>query len=115
MDSSVVDPVSLGVMPLTARKALRVGFDIGGKNPTALIRTLTKINGWAIAELEPDMRPGALSGMGFLGKDESLIDVLATDNMSVVDEHRHGQRAGSDGAWRGMIQQESCGSIPMCG
>jgi hypothetical protein len=65
IDFSDVGPRSLGVMPVTARKALKTGFDIGDKNPTALIRTLTEISGRTIAELEPDMRPGALSGKGF--------------------------------------------------
>jgi hypothetical protein len=33
-----------------------------------------------IADLEKAMRPGALSQAGFLGKDERLLDVMATDN-----------------------------------
>lgn len=71
-------------------KKEKTGFIIGGKNPTALIRTLQSINGRTIAELEKDMRPGAESKVGtrkgFLGEGESLLAVLEMDNRYVVDE-----------------------------
>jgi hypothetical protein len=66
------------------------GFIVGGKNPTALIKTLKEINGRPIADLEKDMRPGAAgevgSRAGFLGPTESLLAVMAADNAYVVDE-----------------------------
>ena len=84
-DFTGVDPASLGVKPFPAEEDPRTGFVVAGKNPTALIRTLKGINGRTIAELERDMRPGAASEAGFLGKDEGLLDVLAADNEFVVD------------------------------
>ena len=85
-DFTNVDPASLGVEPVPAEEDPRTGFVVGGRNPTALIRTLTEINGRTIAELEEDMRPGAASRAGFLGEDEGLLDVMAADNETVVDE-----------------------------
>jgi hypothetical protein len=67
-------------------KDAKTGFIIGGKNDTALIKKLTEINGRKIAELEKEMRPGVSSTAGFLGKDESLLEVLATDNEFVVEK-----------------------------
>jgi hypothetical protein len=67
-------------------------FVVGGKNSTASIRKLKKLNGRTIAELEADMRPdpehsaGHRSEKGFLGPTEGLLDVLAADNAYVVDE-----------------------------
>jgi hypothetical protein len=89
-DFTGVDPASLGVKPVPARKDPKTGFVVGGKNPTDLIRTLKEIGGRPIGDLEADMRPGAESDVGsakgFLGKDEALLDVLAGDNQVVVDE-----------------------------
>jgi lysophospholipase L1-like esterase len=89
-DFTGVDPASLGVRPVPARKDPKTGFVVGGKNSTALIRSLTEINGRRIADLEPDMRPGAESEVGsdkgFLGKNEALLGVLADDNRFVVEE-----------------------------
>jgi hypothetical protein len=85
-DFTKVDPEKLGVKPVPASKDPRTGFVVGGKNATALIRKLTEIAGRKIASLEKDMRPGAASRAGFLGKDERLLDVLAMDNVYVVDE-----------------------------
>jgi hypothetical protein len=87
---------TLGVRPVAPTKEAS-GFIVGGKNATALIRKLTEINGRAIADLERDMRPGAIwnvkgkpfyegSSRGFLGKEEKLLEVLAADNAYVVDE-----------------------------
>ncbi len=59
-------------------------FKIGGVNTTQSIRALTSINGIPISYLENSMRPGRLSDMGFLGTDESLIEVLAQDNDFVL-------------------------------
>jgi hypothetical protein len=68
----------------------KTGFIVAGKNETALIKSLTEINGRTIADLEADMRPGAASEvgsrLGFLGADESLLAVLAADNDYVVGE-----------------------------
>jgi hypothetical protein len=85
-----VPPAELGIELVKEKKDPKTGFVIGGKNPTKLIRGLTELNGRSIADLEKDMRPGAPgetgSRAGFLGKDESLLAVLAADNTYVVDE-----------------------------
>jgi hypothetical protein len=85
-DYTSTDPEKLGVKLVTPVKDPQTGFVVGGKNATALIRTLPQIAGRKIAALEKDMRPGALSRLGFLGKDEKLLDVLAMDNVHVVEE-----------------------------
>jgi hypothetical protein len=85
-EDTKIDLEKLGVAPVPPKKDPLTGVVIGGKNPTALIRTLTELNGRKIADLERDMRPGVLSNAGFLGKDERLLDVLAADNAFVVDE-----------------------------
>lgn len=74
------------IPPVTPLKDLKSGFITGGKNTTALIRTLTQINGISIADLEKEMRPEASSQKGFLGRDEKLLEVLAADNQYVVEE-----------------------------
>jgi hypothetical protein len=76
---------SLGITPVKPR-AEKSGFVIGGKNATSLIRELTAIAGHPIVKLEKRMRPGADSRAGFLGNEESLLDVLGADNRFVVDE-----------------------------
>lgn len=89
------------------------GFIIGGKNETSLIETLTELNGHKIAELEAEMRPGASSYDGFLGADESLLEVLSADNRYVVDElglthqelARHLQALAAIG-WRQLERDE---------
>jgi hypothetical protein len=89
-DYKDVDPADLGVKPVPEAKDPKTGFVLGGKNPTALIKGLTEINGRTVADLEADMRPGAKSEVGsdkgFLGADEKLLGVLAADNAYVVDE-----------------------------
>lgn len=91
-DWTDADPQELGLTFVTPAKDPKTGFVVGGKNPTALIRTLTEINGRSIADLEKDMRPRAMSkgfegsAAGFLGREEKLLDVLAADNQYVVDE-----------------------------
>ncbi len=89
-DFTGADPASLGVKPVTAKEDPKTQFVVGGKNPTALILSLKEINGRTIADLEKDMRPGAGSEVGstkgFLGKDESLLEVLAADNKFVVEK-----------------------------
>ncbi len=75
-----------GIPPVKPTKDPKTGFVVGGKNATALLRQLTEINGRTIADLEKDMRPGASSTAGFLGKDEKLLDVLAADNEYVVEK-----------------------------
>ena len=63
-------------------------FVINGVNATSTIQELTTIAGKSIAELEAQMRPGASgpggSTAGFLGPNESLLQVLAEDNELVV-------------------------------
>jgi hypothetical protein len=86
-DHTRTTPESLGIKPVKPQKDTRTGFVVGGKNTTALIRKLTEIAGRPIAELERDMRPEAgYSTKGFLGKDESLLDILTQDNQYVVDQ-----------------------------
>jgi hypothetical protein len=78
----------LGVELVKSAKDEKTGLLVGGKNDTALIRNLTEISGRTIAALEKDMRPGAKSEvgsrLGFLGKDEKLLDILAEDNDYVL-------------------------------
>lgn len=65
---------------IEATKDPKTGFVVGGKNSSELIKSLTEINGISISDLERSMRPEGLSDAGFLGKDESLLDVMAADN-----------------------------------
>lgn len=72
-------------------------FRVGQVNSETDIRSLVSINGISIENLERIMRPrgtidvtdlanrGAVVDSGYLGKDESLIDLLAEDNRTVVD------------------------------
>ena len=76
----------LGVSLVEPKKDSKTGFMVGGMNATSLIKKLTEINGILIADLEKSMRPEELSTAGFLGKDESLLEVLTADNLYVVDE-----------------------------
>ncbi len=85
-DYTKTDPAELGVKLVPARRDPVTGFVVGGKNPTSLIRKLTEIAGRKIMDLEKDMRPGAASMAGFLGKDERLLEVIAADNAYVVDQ-----------------------------
>src|SRR5262249_11888732 len=98
--------------PVSPKKDEKTGFVVGGKNDTALICRLKEINGRAIADLEKDMRPKAESEVGsesgFLGTDDKLLDVLATDNKYVVDDMRlthqelarHLHALGTIGFWQ---------------
>lgn len=85
-DFTRLDPAELGVELVKPAKDPKTGFVVGGKNPTELIRKLTHINGLSIARLEKIMRPGASSSAGFLGPEESLLEVMAEDNRTVVEE-----------------------------
>jgi hypothetical protein len=87
-DYTSIDPAGINVKPVPAKKDPRTGFIVAGKNDTALIEQLTEVNGRSIADLEKDMRPGALSRGGFIGKDEKLLSVLAMDNRYVVEERK---------------------------
>jgi hypothetical protein len=87
-DYTAIDPASLNIRPVPAKKDSKTGFIVAGKNDTAVIEKLTEINGRTIADLERDMRPGALSRGGFIGKDEKLLGVLAMDNRYVVEERK---------------------------
>lgn len=58
-------------------------FKIGESNDTATIRQLKSLHGVPIAELERKMKPEVESHVGFLGPDESLLDVMALDNEPV--------------------------------
>src|SRR3954471_2330290 len=84
-DFTSIDPKSLGIEPCPIEKDTKTGFVVGGKNETALIAKLPSLAGRSIKNLEKDMRPGALSRLGFLGKEESLLEILAEDNRFVVD------------------------------
>ena len=65
---------------LEGKKDPKTGFVVGGRNSSALIKGLAEINGILISDLEKSMRPQGLSKAGFLGKDESLLDVMIADN-----------------------------------
>ncbi len=84
-DYTKVDPKTLGIEPCPVEKDEKTGFLVGGKNETARIAKLPSIAGRTIKQLEKDMRPGVLSRLGFLGKDESLLEILAADNRFVVE------------------------------
>jgi hypothetical protein len=101
-DFTKVSLEELGVTLVKPKEDPKTGFVVGGKNPTALLGRLTEINGRSIAELEKDMRPGASSKAGFLGKDERLPEVLAADNKFVVDE-------------RGLTHQELARALHVLG
>lgn len=60
------------------------GFTVGGLNTTDILRGLSEINGVSLEELEARMRPNAMSMAGFLGPEESLIDILTVDNDFVL-------------------------------
>jgi hypothetical protein len=85
-DFTNVPPAELGIEPVKPMKDAKTGFVVGGKNATATIRALPEINGLKIATLEKIMRPKMLSTAGFLGPDESLLEVLVADNDYVVGE-----------------------------
>jgi hypothetical protein len=87
-DFTRIDPVTIKIRPVPVHKDAKTGFIVGGKNDTAMIEKLTEISGRSIAELEKDMRPGALSRGGFIGKDEKLLGVLAMDNRYIVEERK---------------------------
>jgi len=84
-DFTGTDPAALKIKQVAATKDPKTGLIVGGKNETALVKKLTEINGIKIADLEFDMRPGRLSRLGFLGKGEKLLDVLAADNRYIVE------------------------------
>jgi hypothetical protein len=81
-----------GIELVKPRKDPKSGFVVGGINDTGSLRTLSELAGRRIADLERDMRPGAPvkggSDAGFLGPDESLLEVLVTDNEFVVDQKK---------------------------
>jgi hypothetical protein len=74
-------------------------FLVGQVNDTATIRVVKEIAHQPIADLENRMRPGKLRGLppidfnrsseGFLGKDESLLSVLAEDNDLVRNKYKN--------------------------
>ncbi len=79
-------PAELGIAPFSERRE-DSGFVVGGRNSSDTIRDLKAINNIPIGDLEKSMRPDALSDAGFLGRNESLLEVLVADNDFV-------QRAG---------------------
>ena len=85
-DFTKADLKELGIKLVKPTRDKNTGFVVGGKNATALIGKLKEIAGRSIAELEKDMRPGAFSTKGFLGKDERLLDIMVADNRDVVDK-----------------------------
>jgi hypothetical protein len=84
-DFTKVDLKSLGIEPCPVEKDDKTGFLVGGTNATSLIAKLPSLAGRTIKNLEKDMRPGATSRLGFIGKEEDLLDILADDNRFVVD------------------------------
>lgn len=115
------------IKPPAEQRDKKTGFVVGGKNDTALIRKLTSLNGRPIADLEADMRPGAVwakelrakgmfgSEKGFLGGDERLLEVLAADNDYVVGELKLTHQAlaaelnavGSIALWKRKVGEPS--------
>lgn len=65
------------------------GLVLAGSNFSSQIRCCESINGIAIEQLEKLMRPGSNddygSTEGFLGENESLLDVLVSDNEFVME------------------------------
>lgn len=110
--ASVVDLGEFFVKPVRQERDAKTGFITGGRNTTAVILRLPSINRRSIADLEADMRPGAKvdvgSEKGFLGADEKLLDVLAMDNRTVVEEMglshqelaKHLHALGAIGFWQ---------------
>lgn len=88
-------PEEMGVKP-TEVIPTPESFKIHGVNETPLIRSLRSLNGTPISTLETRMRPagaaymglpgesGGISGGGFLGRNESLPQVLGDDNDTVL-------------------------------
>jgi len=86
-------PDEVGVKPLQ-EVVDGSGFVIGGRNTTDKIVSLNVINSLSIQQLEALMRPGVYGGgrrdshgisdAGFLGEDESLLQVMAMDNNFVL-------------------------------
>ena len=60
-------------------------MNIGMPNDTKLLKNLKEINKVSIEELEKTMRPDEDSQAGFLGEDESFLDVLAEDNETIKE------------------------------
>jgi hypothetical protein len=90
LDFKNIDPEPLHSAFVVPKKDAKTGFVVGGRNSSALIRTLTEMNGRTIADLESDMRPEFpnetphRSGSGFLKIDQNLLEVLAADNDYVL-------------------------------
>lgn len=70
----------------TEEKDVVTGFVYAGVNSTETIQGLRgkELNGISVSDLEKRMRPRQLSERGFLGNEESLIDILAEDNDWVI-------------------------------
>lgn len=82
----------LGIELFVPRQDDTTGFVYGGTNPTENIRRLSEIHGIPIKELERRMRPRQLSEAGFLGPEESLLDVMAMDNDWVTQNNLSHQK-----------------------
>lgn len=80
-----VTPAELGIASFEVTTESS-GFKIGGRNETSLIRSLREINGQSISALEARMRPMHDSMAGFLGQNESLLEVMARDNDFVLSQ-----------------------------
>jgi hypothetical protein len=78
-----VTPQELDIKPFAVIKEAS-GFQIGGRNETRLIRGLKEIASQSISSLEARMRPMHDSMAGFLGQNESLVEVMAGDNDFVL-------------------------------
>jgi hypothetical protein len=51
------------------------------------IDSIVCINNIPLTHIESDMKPGKYSMNGFIGKDESLLQLLQTDNLYVKNNH----------------------------
>jgi len=84
-----LDDVPLNVLNIYQNKPRTdetTGFAYYEVNSTDSIKNLAELNGISIAELEQNMRPSAFSIAGFLGPNESLLDVMAADNKWVLQQ-----------------------------
>ncbi len=71
-------------------------FVVSGQNTNANISSLKSLTGIPLEELEQRLRPGKASFGGFLGKTESLLEVLIHDNTSVFNSGLTHQKIGRE-------------------
>jgi hypothetical protein len=86
VDYTGLDISRYGISPVVPHRDEGSPFLIGGTNPTSVIRALKQLNHIPIGDLEDRMRPGHASTDGFIGDNEKLLDVLASDNDTVLEK-----------------------------